>query len=208
MTHDNDEITLEVCSCTEWLRENAGLPLEQIANGYEDEAANTLAAELHWALEGAGYHTVSATGQRRDYHGWNGANLFTHKLRAVATFDPLTPAQLAQIEVLYDQALESATAEYPRDLAAEFAADIEAALGAYCCTPANPCGGVGYYDAGEPLPYRVLYADGAECERFATADEAIAAAAAYAADCDADASSEAEPAARPPAPKINRRDSP
>jgi hypothetical protein len=63
---------------------------------------------------------------------------------------------------------------------------IEAALREYATTQDNPCGGCGYYDAGEAKPWRVLFADGAACESFATLDAAIEAADAYADEMDAE----------------------
>lgn len=66
--------------------------------------------------------------------------------------------------------------------ATEFADRVEKALGPYRVSDWNPCGGTGYVDAGESLPYRVLYCDGADCMSFASASEAIADAAAYCAE--------------------------
>ena len=62
---------------------------------------------------------------------------------------------------------------------------IEDALGEHATTDANPCGGAAYYDVGEALPWRLLYADGCGDESFATAGEAVAAAEDYAEQMDA-----------------------
>lgn len=61
----------------------------------------------------------------------------------------------------------------------DFATAIENALEEFACTNDNPCGGTGYHDEGEDLPFRVLYCDGVD-ESFATAEEAIEAAEEYA----------------------------
>ena len=100
----NDEITLEICSNTEWLREHGRLNINLIPDGMEDEAADDFGGNLHRCLTGRGFKTESARGQRMLYHGWNGANLFKHSFGAVATFDELTAEQEAEIE----QAVESA----------------------------------------------------------------------------------------------------
>ncbi len=61
---------------------------------------------------------------------------------------------------------------------------VEAALRGYAVSQSNPCGGTGYYDEGEAKPYRVLFADGAACESFATLEEAVEAANDYADEMD------------------------
>jgi len=61
----------------------------------------------------------------------------------------------------------------------KFAAAIEAALGIYGCSHNNPCGGTGYKDGCKSKPYRVLYGDGAACEYFASAKDAIKSAESY-----------------------------
>lgn len=103
----NHEITLEVCSNVEWLRENAGLNLDRIADGMEDDAARKLGSEICSRLEDAGYKTCSAKGQRTMFHGWNGANTFTCKLGPVGTFDDLTAEQEAEIFELISAAQDS-----------------------------------------------------------------------------------------------------
>lgn len=55
---------------------------------------------------------------------------------------------------------------------------IEAAAGDYAVSRSNPCGLAAYYDEGEALSWRI--ADDGASERFATADEAEAAAAEWA----------------------------
>lgn len=61
-----------------------------------------------------------------------------------------------------------------------FEKNIEDALGRFAVSDGNPCGGTGYYEPEESLPYRVLFCDGSECESFATPEEAIASAQSYA----------------------------
>lgn len=89
--------TLVVCSNTEWLRENAGLNLDLLADGRENEAADALGSELDARLRDAGFAVDHARGQHATYHGWNGANTFAHKLGAAGTFDDLTSAQQDEI---------------------------------------------------------------------------------------------------------------
>lgn len=100
------EITLEVCCCTEWLRENTCLDLEAIEDGMHDTAASELGREIVRRLDAAGYVTAHPKGQRSLYHGWNGANTFTHKLSAVGTFDSLTNEQVSEIEDAQCNALD------------------------------------------------------------------------------------------------------
>lgn len=81
----------------------------------------------------------------------------------------------------------------PADAAAEFRGAvekkrteeaIEAALGELAVSDESPCGGTGYYDQNEELPYRVLFCDGAGCESFKTLEEAVQAAEEYAAEME------------------------
>lgn len=67
---------------------------------------------------------------------------------------------------------------------------IEAALGEYVTTAANPCGGAAYYDAGEPRPWRLLYCDGARADSFRTVRHAVQAAERYVDEMDATAAAE------------------
>lgn len=67
---------------------------------------------------------------------------------------------------------------------------IEDALRDYATTDDNPCGGAAHHDADEALPWRLLYCDGSQEDRFATADEAVAAASNYADEMDAEAAGE------------------
>ena len=66
--------------------------------------------------------------------------------------------------------------------AIEFELAIEKALRQYGCSASNPCGGTGYKDADGR--WRVLFADGIACEKFATAEEAIEAAREFAEESD------------------------
>lgn len=67
--------------------------------------------------------------------------------------------------------------------AEDFEVAIETALGEYACSNDTPCGGTGYVDEEEELPYRVLFCDGVS-ESYATAGEAIQAAEVYAEKMD------------------------
>lgn len=98
----------EICTNTEWLRENTRLNLEAIRDGAENDAADMIADELFRRLDLAGYETERAQGQRASYHGWNGANLFAHKLGPVGTFSPITAEQAAEIEAIVAAAVEAA----------------------------------------------------------------------------------------------------
>ena len=92
-----DEITLEICSNVEWLRDNAGVSLDRIEDGMEDDAAKSLQDEIARRIAKAGYNYEWAKRQRITFHGWNGANTFRHKLGAVGTFDDLSAEQEAEI---------------------------------------------------------------------------------------------------------------
>lgn len=112
MTTANETITLEVCSNTEWLRENAGLDLSRIEESLQNDAAEALRSELHERLNAAGYETRSAKGQRVLYHGWNGANTFTRKMGPVGTFDALTDSQFSEVCEITGEATDAIMARF------------------------------------------------------------------------------------------------
>lgn len=87
---------LEVCSNAEWLREN-GFDSSGIDEAWHNEAASHFYYTLRRLLEDAGFNTERARGQRITYHGWNGANLFKHKIGPVGTFDTLNDEQQGAI---------------------------------------------------------------------------------------------------------------
>jgi len=109
---NNHEITLELCTSTEWLRENAGLCLDDIEDGLENTAAEELHARLYGGLEAAGYNVENAKGQRILYHGWNGANTFTHLMGPVGTFCKLTKKQQDEIYAIIDRARKAVQSEF------------------------------------------------------------------------------------------------
>lgn len=108
----NNEITLEVCTNTEWLRENCLLNLDVILDGAENEAADAIGDAIMDRLASRGYQIERARGQRTQYHGWNGANTFAHKLGPVGTFDRLTGEQIEEIEAAIGEAREVVASEY------------------------------------------------------------------------------------------------
>lgn len=112
MSTKNFAINLELCTCTEWLRENAGLCLDSIESGSEDAAADELHARICGGLEAAGYNVENAKGQRRTFHGWNGANTFTHLLGPVGTFDKLTNQQTDEILGIIGRARDAVHKEF------------------------------------------------------------------------------------------------
>lgn len=71
------------------------------------------------------------------------------------------------------------------EYAERFESAVELALGCYAVSNSNPCGGTGYYDAGEALPYRVLYSDGCD-ETFASFADAVDSAESYRDEMDAE----------------------
>ena len=86
--------TLEVATNAEWLNLYwLGDLLDGVEDFDEDEAAATFAAALVESLEDAGFDVVHAKGQRTTCHGWNGFNLFRHKMGPVGTFDDLGDSQ-------------------------------------------------------------------------------------------------------------------
>ena len=89
-TRETKTKTLEVATNAEWLNLYwLGDLLEGVEDFDEDEAAATFASALVEALEDAGFDVVHAKGQRTTCHGWNGFNLFRHKMGPVGTFDDL-----------------------------------------------------------------------------------------------------------------------
>lgn len=107
-----EHITLEICSNTEWLRDNCGVDLDGICGEWENEAADDFGRRLTFDLANLGYCVERAAGQRATCHGWNGANLFKHKLGPVGTFDDLTPEQLAEIEAAVSASATAAATCY------------------------------------------------------------------------------------------------
>lgn len=97
---------IEVCSNEEWLENNAGLDLDIIPEGDWEDAANFLGNQIHLELEIMGFETISARGQRILYHGWNGANIFRHKMGPVGTFDRLSEKQISKIYKALELALD------------------------------------------------------------------------------------------------------
>lgn len=108
----NNEITLEVCTNNEAIREYCGLSFGYIEDGMEREAADFFCDELMGRLQAAGYEVTRAAGHRSLCHGWNGANTFTHKAGAVGTFDTLTAEQESEIDRLQDEAAEAMQAAF------------------------------------------------------------------------------------------------
>lgn len=104
--------TFEVCSNTEWLR--GVLDIDAIEDGYEDDAANCYASELHRLLCDAGFQTERAKGQRILFHGWNGANTFKHLLGPIGTFDDLTTEEKDSAWAAIEAAKKSAEEKYAR----------------------------------------------------------------------------------------------
>lgn len=109
-----DEITLEVCSNREWLRDMAGLNLDAIDDGLEEDAAAEYGSAICAKLEAAGYKVCCARGQRGMFHGWNGANTFAHKLGPVGTFDDLTREQQEEVFSLIASAQNEIEARYAK----------------------------------------------------------------------------------------------
>ena len=89
---NNGDITLEICSNTEWLTVFG--PVE--STDFSNEACQFFLSKLHGSLIDLGYETKSPRGQRILCHGWNSAQ-FNHSLGAVGTFDPLTNEQQNEI---------------------------------------------------------------------------------------------------------------
>lgn len=109
---DDEMTTLEICTNTEWLREHAGINLDRIEDGSENDAADDFCRRLWNRLESAGYTVERAKGQRMTLHGWNGANTFRHKLGPVGTFDNLTAEQESDIFGMIAEAQESVEREF------------------------------------------------------------------------------------------------
>ncbi len=112
MKHGN--ITFEVCSNTEWLRDCAGMDLDSIEDGYEDEAAKHYCSELHANLVDAGFQTDTPNHGRSLYHGWNGANTFKHLLGPIGTFNELTKEQQDIAWMCIEAAKASAERKYAK----------------------------------------------------------------------------------------------
>lgn len=115
-TRVKNEVTLEVCSNVEWLRENAGLNLDRLADGMENDAAREFGSEICSRLENFGYKTCSAKGQRITFHGWNGANTFAHKLGPVGTFDDLTTEQESEIFAAIAEAQDAVESRFAAEV--------------------------------------------------------------------------------------------
>lgn len=114
MKTEQSATTLEVCCNLEWIRDNAGLNLDEIEECDWDEAAEELQSLLHDKLTLAGFETERANGQRILFHGWNGCNTFKHKLGPVGTFETLTATQQEVIWEVIRQCLADAEAIFSK----------------------------------------------------------------------------------------------
>lgn len=87
----NESPRVEVCTCVEWVREN-DFEKDGIEESDWDEATNTYIAAVMNGLRDKGCDVVSAKGQRKFYHGWNGAH-FLDRCGCVASWAKLTEEQ-------------------------------------------------------------------------------------------------------------------
>lgn len=87
----NEPARVEVCTCVEWVRDN-DLDHDGIDENDLDEATNTYISAVMTGLADKGFEVVSAKGQRKFFHGWNGAH-FTERFGCVASWNPLTDEQ-------------------------------------------------------------------------------------------------------------------
>ena len=87
----DDPPRVEVCTCVEWVREN-DFDKDGIEERDWDEATNTYIAAVMTGLRDKGCEVVSAKGQRKFYHGWNGAH-FVDRCGCVASWTQLTDEQ-------------------------------------------------------------------------------------------------------------------
>lgn len=87
---------VEVCSCTEWVRDR-DLDQEGIDESDLNDAASFYASEVFDGLREKGFDVSWPGGNRSLYHQWNGAH-FTTKQGCVASWQKLTEAQIEAID--------------------------------------------------------------------------------------------------------------
>lgn len=89
---------VEICSCTEWVRDNeVMLNQDGIADFDLNEAADYYASRVYFILRDKGWKVSWPQGNRSLYHGWNGAD-FKTKQGCVGSWTELTDEQIAVID--------------------------------------------------------------------------------------------------------------
>lgn len=104
---------VEVCSCTEWVREN-DLDQEGIDEVDLDDAANNYAGAVFNGLRERGFERSWPSGNRSLYHDWNGA-YFATKRGCVASWQKLNVAQIEAIDEVRKAAQAEVTSRWVRE---------------------------------------------------------------------------------------------
>ena len=116
-----DKPKLEICSNREWHRVFGPVDYDWIDDCYQDDAVDVFIDELRERLADNQWDTDMARGERATCHGWNGWNLFRHKLGPVGTFGELTENQAEEIRAVISGAEQSMVA-----IAEQWMAETEA----------------------------------------------------------------------------------
>lgn len=104
---------VEVCSCTEWVRDR-DLDQEGIDESDLSDAASYYASEVFDGLREKGFDVSWPGGNRSLYHQWNGAHFVT-KLGCVGSWKKLTEAQIEVIEEVRKAAQAEVNARWVRE---------------------------------------------------------------------------------------------
>lgn len=104
---------VEVCSCTEWVRDR-DLDKEGIDESDLDDAANAYASAVFNGLRERGFERSWPGGNRSLYHQWNGAH-FATKRGCVASWQKLTEAQIEAIDEVRKAAQAEVNARWVRE---------------------------------------------------------------------------------------------
>ena len=101
-----DAVSLEVMANDEWIRVFSSVDFEYVDEMDEEDAASTFVSALVDALEDSGFDVAYAKGQRSPCDGWQGFNLFRHKIGPVGTFSELSDSETGKIHAALDHAAD------------------------------------------------------------------------------------------------------
>ena len=100
-TRETKRPFLEVSTNAEWIKLYSCADFDGVDEMDENAAIATFSYALFVALEDAGFETGHTKNQRISCHGWNGFNLFRHKIGPVGTFGDLTEDEIERIYSAY-----------------------------------------------------------------------------------------------------------
>ncbi len=100
--------TIEVCGNNEWLSLGG--------DRYQNEAGHDWRAKVSRKLDDLFGHgtAIMPHGERRTWHGWNGANTFARKHSGIATFDEFSDKEWASAVAIASEAYNATDDDYEK----------------------------------------------------------------------------------------------